>query len=253
MNTEPSTSGSTGERAQRILSVLAMPRTVPIMRHMHMNGWFTVRRLCSSLDMDMEDMQYHLEALEAVGLLERKADDEGEGEGSILDDGDVEFRLRRDMPDLSLAKLASEEDRLLRAVKFYSNLIFSALERAKELGPGISSEISDLALSTNGWKDAKAKAVLSCFDLHGGPAATYHNFRRMAAQGVLAQEDMPVIKKVSLSMLVVLIGALEERTDPTMARLVMRVASRDVMRVFGEDLEENGLLDSIPGEYFRQV
>lgn len=226
------------ERAQRILSVLGMPKTVPIMRYMHMNGWFEVSRLGKALELESSELLTHLEAMEKVDLIERN---------------DSKFRLNRKMPELNLAKIATEVGPFLKCVKFYTNLVFNTLDKANDLDPSLYENVKDLVITTNGWKDQRAKAVLSCYDFSGGALVTYDNFTRMVAEGVLDGDDIHILKKVSLTMLVVLISNIEAATDRNFGRLLLRVGSKEVLTEFGPELERYALLESLPEEYFRQV
>jgi len=235
--------GEFEDRADQILRVLAMPRTVPIMRYLHMNGWFRADRLCDDLNVGKRELLAYLEAMENVGLVERK----------VNEDRGTEFRLRREIPDINLAKLATDAGPFLKGVKFYINLLFGALEKSKELDPDLSVSLGHNVFVTNGWRDHKAKAIQSCFDPTGGASSTYNNFRRMVAEGVLGPEDLPVLKKVVLAMLVVLISDLETRTDRNISRLIIRVASMELIDEFQDEIQKFELLEALPQEYFRQV
>ena len=229
------------DTASRVLRALGMPRAVQIMRYMHMNGWFQLQRLEGSLGLDRTELMSHLAALEEAGLVESK-----HGKAP-------EFRLRREFPELNLTRLATEEGPFLKASKFYSNLVLGALERSKDLNGGLYDVLRLEVSKANGWHDGKAKAVLSCLDVGAGPISTYDNLRRMVAQGVLGDDDLPVLKKVFLSVLSVLIQCLESRSDRNISRLLLRVASKELMEGLGEDVKAFGLLDGIPEVYFRQV
>jgi hypothetical protein len=241
------------DRAKRILKVLAMPRTVSIMRYMHMNGWFPADRLCDNLKIGKRELLAYMDSMEEVGLVECRTCAYPSNGKEVTGPTDGEFRLRKEIPDINLAKLATDDGPFLKGVKFYSNLLFKALERAKELDEGLAQTLAGQVFVTNGWGDQKAKAVLSCFDPTGGPASTYNNFRRMVAEGVLDDNDLPVLKKVVLAMMVVLISNLETKADRTVSRLIIRVASMEILEEFEEEVEEFGLLESLPSDYFRQV
>jgi len=234
------------ENATRILRALGMPKAVHLMRYMHMNGWFGVAQLEDSMGMDRTELLVHLAALEEAGLVERRQS--GDDASST-----TEFRIKREFPTLNLTQLATEEGPFLRAAKFYSNLVLGALERSRELNHGLYDALKLEVSTANGWRDGKAKAVLSCLDVAHGPLKTYDNLREMVARGVLGDEDLPVIKKVFLSVLIALIQCVETRSDRNISRLLLRVASRDLIDGLGEDVESMGLLEGIPLEYFRQV
>jgi hypothetical protein len=240
---EEGTAGAYEDRADRVLRVLAMPRTVSIMRYMHMNGWFPTMILCDNLKVGKRELFAYLDAMEDVGLVERRSN------GGT----DPEFRIRKEIPDVNLTKLATDVGPFLKSVKFYIHLLFKALDKARELDEGLSAALGHEVFLTNGWRDQKAKAVSSCFDPVGGATNTYNNFQRMVAQGVLGPEDLPVLKKVVLAMVVVLIADLEARTDRNVSRLVLRVASMELLDEFEDEVKRFGLLDSLPLEYFRQV
>jgi DNA-binding transcriptional ArsR family regulator len=228
--------------AGRILRALGMPKAVHIVRYMHMNGWFGLMGLEDALGLERTELLVHLAALEEAGLVERKAD------GNAL-----EFRIKREFPELSLTRLATEESPFLKAAKFYSNLVLGAIERSKDLNGGLQDILKLEVSKANGWHDTKAKAVLSCLEVNGPALRTYDKLRNMVSQGVLTDEDLPVLKKVFLGVLCVLIRTVETRSDKNISRLLLRVASRDLIDGMGDDIGTFGLLDGIPEEYFRQV
>ncbi len=232
------------DNAGRILRALGMPRAVHIVRYMHMNGWFGLKGLEDALGLERTELLMHLAALEEAGLVERKAS----ADGKVL-----EFRIKREFPELSLTRLATEEGPFLKAAKFYSNLVLGAIERAKDLNGGLQEALRFEVSKANGWHDTKAKAVLSCLEISGPALRTYDNLRALVAQGVLSDQDLPVLKKVFLSVLCVLIRTVETRADKNISRLLLRVASRDLIDGLGDDIGTFGLLEGIPEEYFRQV
>jgi DNA-binding transcriptional ArsR family regulator len=230
--------------ARKVLRALGMPRAVQLVRYMHMNGWFGLKGLEGPLGLDRNELLAHLAALEEAGLVERRAS------GS---DRAVEFRLRRGMPELSLTKLATEEGPFLKAAKFYSNLVLGAIGRSRELNGGLCDLLKLEVSRANGWHDPKAKAVLSCLEVGSGPVRTYDNLRAMVAQGVLGDDDLPVLKKVFLSVLSAMVQCLESKSDRNISRLLLRVAAKDPLDWLGEDVRTYGLLDGLPEDYFRQV
>jgi DNA-binding transcriptional ArsR family regulator len=232
------------DNAGRILRALGMPKAVHIVRYMHMNGWFGFKGLEDALGLERNVLLMHLAALEEAGLVEKKTSADGKA---------LEFRIRREFPELSLTRLATEEGPFLKAAKFYSNLVIGAIERSKDLNGGLQDILRLEVSRANGWHDGKAKAVLSCLEINSPALRTYDNLRGMVAQGVLSDEDLPVLKKVFLGVLCVLIQTVETRADKNISRLLLRVASRDLIDGLGEDVGTFGLLEGIPEEYFRQV
>jgi len=229
--------------ASKVLRALGMPRAVQLVRYMHMNGWFGLQGLEGPLGMERNELVAHLAALEEAGLVERRA----------VSDRALEFRLRRGMPELSLTKLATEEGPFLKAAKFYSNLVLGALERSRELNGGLYDSLKLEVSRANGWHDPKAKAVLSCLEVGSGPMKTYDNLRAMVAQGILGDSDLPVLKKVFLSVLTAMVQCLESRSDRNISRLLLRVAAKDLLDGLGDDVRAHGLLEGMPEDYFRQV
>jgi hypothetical protein len=154
---------------------------------------------------------------------------------------------------VDLNNVIAEKSEFLQVAKFYLGLINALISKTQEFRKELGIELKSELGKVNGWKDPKARAVVSSFDPTKGPEATMKNLERMMAEGVLLEEDIPILKKVMLSYITALIIMIEEKADSTISKLLFRLSSCDCIEDARNLIDSRSLLSSIPEVYLKQI
>jgi hypothetical protein len=219
-----------------------MANTVQILRHMHLNGWFTVSDIARDLDLDPVTLERQLDQMTDANLLIVKNSTEIKS-----------YRINKELPTVDVRSVVTHKSEFLEVARFYLELIDTLTAKAEEFDKSLGNAMKQELGRVNGWKDPKARAVVSSFNPAKGTESTLGNLERMMHEGVLLEEDIPILKKVMLCFLSALILKIESRADATISRLLFRLASCHCIEDARDLVAGKSLLTGIPETYLKQI
>ena len=240
--------GMPSMRQEEVLCALAKQNTIPILREMNKNGWYSLEHLADRLSMDTRILERDLTALQRIKLVERRFNNCGANRW--------EYKLIRDLPEIDLQALLEKESHAHDALRFYNRLVFGILVKAAEFDRSLHRRLLEATQSTR-CENPRGLQLLSTLDAEGGYDSTMMRLSGLLGSGLFdgidEQKTMSAVKNAYLAVVHSLIEVLNDHVEQGVAKLILRTSSRDVLIDGGWLVERFDLLQGVPTTYFKQV
>ena len=231
-------------RSKRMISILARESTIALLREMRPGGWRTLGELAAASGIEPDYLRKTLSELVEMGVLDgRKFPEPG-------------YRLLQPRITLSLdlREIPPGPGYILDVVRFYMVLLSNIIERCKEMG---GMPLQEKALDAIAWARAslsdEKRVLLNCFR-HGidsrGCLSALEN--RILA-GELKDPDMGWVRDAYLLTLRSVMERVLAHLDDSAGKLMLRLATRQILREGEELVSRFALLEGIPERYLKQV
>jgi len=235
-------------RQEEVLCALAKQNTIPILREMNKNGWYSLENLADRLSMDTHVLERDLMTLQKIRLIERRFNNGGANRW--------EYKLIRDLPEIDIQALLEKESHAHDALRFYNRLVFGILGKAAEFDRSLHRRLLEATRSTR-CENLLGLRLLSTLDVEGGYDITMVRLSELLGSGLFdgidEQKAMYAVKNAYLAVIHSLIEVLNDHVDQGVAKLILRTSSRDMLIDGGWLVEKFALLQGVPTTYFRQV
>jgi hypothetical protein len=231
-------------KTKRMIALLAQDSTLSLLQAMRSGSWLSSAELESSVGLEREALVLRLEALVSLGVV------------GTRDDGVRRWKLLqpRISLEVDLLSLPPGPGYILDVVRFYLNLLSNILGRCSEVGGARLREaaldaITQLRLSL----PDRERALLQCLRPGTGFGPCLHALENRILAGELTDGDLAWVRAAYVAALRAVADRLKVEVDDSAAKLIFRLAARELLRDGAELAERFALLEGIPPTYLKQV
>ena len=231
-------------KSKRMISLLARESTIALLREMRPGGWRTPGELAAGSGIEPDYLRKTLSELAQMGVLDARE----------LPEPGYRLLQPRITLCLDLREIPPGPGYVLDVVRFYTMLLSNILERCKEVGGRpLQEEAQDVIALERASLSDERRVLLNCFR-HGidsrGCLSALEN--RILA-GELNDSDMGWVRGEYLKTIRSVMKMVLARLDDSAGKLLMRLATRQILLDGGELVARFALLEGVPERYLKQV